>query len=83
MKKRGDRMTKREVSELVNVGLIPSPVSAMTEEARAEVTAEIDRVAVRSEENDDDQLPGQMHIYDYPEVMPQQVMERQGRAEEE
>lgn len=74
-------MKKKDVFGIINKDTpIPGGFSAIPDEKRAEIMEEIDRV---TEMTDDDQLPGQMNIYDFPEVMPQQVTERRGRAETE
>lgn len=75
-------MKKEDVFGIINKDVpIPGGFSAIPDEKRAEIMKEIDRATEMAE--DDDQLPGQMTIYDYPEVMPQQVTERRGRAETE
>ena len=75
-------MKKKDVFGFINKDVpIPGGFSAIPDEKRAEIMEEIDRVSEMTEE--EDQLPGQMTIYDYPEVMPQQTTERRGRAETE
>ena len=66
--------------ELNDAGLIPGGFSAVPDELRPQVLEEVRAVPGHE---DDDQLPGQMNIYDFPEVMPQQVTERRGKAEED
>lgn len=66
--------------ELNDAGLMPGGFSAVPDELRPQVLEEVRAVPGHE---DDDQLPGQMHITDYPEYMPQQTTERRGRAETE
>jgi len=66
--------------ELNDAGLMPGGFSAIPDELRPQV---LDEVRAVPGHEDDEQLPGQMHITDYPEYMPQQTTERRGRAETE
>ncbi len=66
--------------ELNSAGLIPGGFSAVPDELRPQV---LDEVRAVPGHEDDEQLPGQMYITDFPEYMPQQTTERRGRAETE
>ncbi len=66
--------------ELNDAGLMPGGFSAVPDDLRPQVLEEVR--AVPGHENDE-QLPGQMSVYDFPEYMPQQTTERRGRAETE